>query len=77
MLTVVTYCIKKLYTVLNGNYSYTITLYRILDGGNAVESFIRSILTVQCSIKAQFTYHNKVTFYWVDGGQKKPKKDIY
>lgn len=33
--------------VLNGNYSYTISLHNILHGGNATGS----ILTVQCCVK--------------------------
>jgi hypothetical protein len=45
------YSVQKLNIELNRNYSYTIHLYGILHGGNTVESFIGSILTVQSRVK--------------------------
>jgi hypothetical protein len=49
--SVVKYGVQKLNIVLNRNYSYTIHLYSFLHGGNAIESFVGSILTAQCHVK--------------------------
>jgi hypothetical protein len=46
--------IKKLNTVLNRNHSCVIPTYSILHEGNATESFIGSIPTVQCHVKQWF-----------------------
>jgi hypothetical protein len=35
--------VQKLSIMLNSNYSYTIFLYNILRGGNAVEIYVESI----------------------------------
>jgi hypothetical protein len=52
--------------VLNRNYSYTIHFYNALRGGNAVESLVGSILTIQCRVKQRFYgILKKNTFYGI------------
>jgi hypothetical protein len=41
-------------------FSYTVLLYNLLHGENAVESFVGSILTVQCCVKKQLQHCNKI-----------------
>jgi hypothetical protein len=51
---VVKYNFQNLSIVLIRYYLYTLSLHTILHGGKAVESFIGSILTVQCYVKQRF-----------------------
>jgi hypothetical protein len=62
--------------MLNRNYLYAVPLYNVFHGGNAVESIVRSILTIQGNVKNNDSqYHSEITFYKdVEGNKKRKQK---
>jgi hypothetical protein len=57
--TLVKHSVQKSSTVLSISYSYKTSLYNILHVGNAIKSFVGSILTLQCHVE-QFSHFKRL-----------------
>lgn len=61
----------KYIVVLNKNYSYKISLYKVLHRGSALEISVRSVLTNSVSCKVTILNISIRTFHWIGVGQEK------